>query len=131
MHILLTVLYMIPKVLTRRIWLLIKSFFHWWSFPLFSWPWCMIQEWFCNEKLDAGHSKGLKGWRKEGSYKKKMKSTVAAKNHIDLIKFVYIFCFHCIFMKFFCFQVCYFLWFSITFFAQFTYVCIIQISSLR
>ena len=35
-HILLTVLYTLPKVLTRRICLLIKSFFRWWSFPLFS-----------------------------------------------------------------------------------------------
>ena len=38
MHILHTVVNTFPKVLTRRICLLIKSFFHWWSFPLFSWP---------------------------------------------------------------------------------------------
>ena len=37
-HILHTVLYTFPKVLTRRICLTIKSFFSWWSFPLFSWP---------------------------------------------------------------------------------------------
>ena len=38
MYILHTVLYTFPKVLTRRFSLLIKSFFCWWSFPLFSWP---------------------------------------------------------------------------------------------
>ena len=37
MHILHTVLYTFPKVLTRRICLTIKSFISWWSFPLFSW----------------------------------------------------------------------------------------------
>ena len=36
-HNLHTVLYTFPKVLTRRICLTIKSFFSWWSFPLFSW----------------------------------------------------------------------------------------------
>ena len=35
-HILHTVLCTFPKVLTRRICLTIKSFFSWWSFPLFS-----------------------------------------------------------------------------------------------
>ena len=38
MHILYTVLYTFPKVLARRICLTIKSFFSWWSFPLFPWP---------------------------------------------------------------------------------------------
>ena len=38
MHILHTVLYTFPKVLTRRICLTIKSFFSWWSFSLFLWP---------------------------------------------------------------------------------------------
>ena len=38
MHILHTIINTFPKVLTRRICLLIKSFFHWWSFPLFSRP---------------------------------------------------------------------------------------------
>ena len=38
-NILQTVLHTFPKVLTRRICLTIKSFFSWWSFPLFSWPW--------------------------------------------------------------------------------------------
>ena len=56
MHILHTVLYTFPKVLTRRICLLIKSFFHWWPFPLLSWPQCAMH---CGEKLDADHSKGL------------------------------------------------------------------------
>ena len=47
-----------------------------------------------------------------------MKSAVAAKNHIDIIyfKILHTFSFHCIFMKLFCFQVCYFLHFSVTFF---------------
>ena len=38
MHILHTVLYIFPKVLTRRICLTIKSFSGWQSFPLFSCP---------------------------------------------------------------------------------------------
>ena len=37
MHILHTVRYTFPKVLTRRIFLTIKSFFSWWSFPQFLW----------------------------------------------------------------------------------------------
>ena len=36
------VLLTFPKVLTRRICLLIKSLFAWWSFPFFSWRWCVI-----------------------------------------------------------------------------------------
>ena len=36
--------------------LTIKSFFSWWSFPLFSWPSCVIQGRYCKEKLDASHS---------------------------------------------------------------------------
>ena len=35
MHILHTVLYKFPRILTRRIYLIIKSFFSWRSFPLF------------------------------------------------------------------------------------------------
>ena len=38
MHILHTVLYTFPKVLTRRITLTIQSFCSRWSFSLFSWP---------------------------------------------------------------------------------------------
>ena len=38
LHILLTVLYTFPKVLTRRICLIIKSFRDWWSLLVFSWP---------------------------------------------------------------------------------------------
>ena len=45
MHILYTVLYTFLSILTRRICLKIKSFFSWWSFPLFSWPQCAIQGW--------------------------------------------------------------------------------------
>ena len=51
MHILHTVLYTFPKVLTRRICLTIKGFFGWWSFFLFSWPYCVIQRWHCKEKI--------------------------------------------------------------------------------
>ena len=51
MHILPTVLYSFPKVLTRRICLTIKSFLSWWSFPSISWPQCVIQWWYCTENL--------------------------------------------------------------------------------
>ena len=40
-----TVLYTFPKELTRRLSLTIKSFFSWWSFPVFSWPKFSIQQW--------------------------------------------------------------------------------------
>ena len=43
MYILHTVLYTSSKVLTRSTCLSIKSFSSWWSFSLFSWPYCMIQ----------------------------------------------------------------------------------------
>ena len=43
MHFLLTVFSKFPLVLTRRISLKIKSFFSWWSFPLFLWPSWLIQ----------------------------------------------------------------------------------------
>ena len=56
MHILHTLLCTFPKVLTRRICVMIKSFFSWWSFPSFSCSQCVIQGWYCEEKLDAGHS---------------------------------------------------------------------------
>ena len=29
-----------------------------WSFPLFLWPHCVIQGWYCEEKLDVSHSWG-------------------------------------------------------------------------
>ena len=45
--------------LTRRIWWTIKSYFSWWSSNLFSWLPCLIQGWYCKEKLDACHSLGL------------------------------------------------------------------------
>ena len=54
-HILHTVLQTFPWVLTRRICLTIKSFFWWWSFPVFLCPSCAIRGWYCKEKLDAGH----------------------------------------------------------------------------
>ena len=43
MLILHTVLYIFLKVLKGRICLPIENFFRWWSFPLFSWPRCLIQ----------------------------------------------------------------------------------------
>ena len=55
LHILHTVLYTFPNVLTRRICLTIKSFFSWWSFSLFSWPSCLIQRVNCREKWDVSH----------------------------------------------------------------------------
>ena len=55
-HILHAVLYTFPKVLTRRICLTIISFYHWWSFPLFSWPLCVTWGWYYKEKFDASHS---------------------------------------------------------------------------
>ena len=55
-HILHTVLYTFPKWWQGEFVLLaIKSFFSLWSFPLFSWPSCVNQGWYCREKLDAGH----------------------------------------------------------------------------
>ena len=53
MHILHTVLYTCPKVLTRRICSAIKSFFMCWSYPQFSWAWSVTQGWYCKEKLDG------------------------------------------------------------------------------
>ena len=55
MHILHTVLYTFLMVLTRRIYLKIKSFFGWWSFSLVSWPQCVIQWWYCKENFDVSH----------------------------------------------------------------------------
>ena len=34
------------------------SFFSWWSFPLISWLWCLIQGWYLKKKLGAGYSWG-------------------------------------------------------------------------
>ena len=42
MHFPQTVLYTSPMVLRKRICLIIKSVFSWWSFPLFSWPQCLF-----------------------------------------------------------------------------------------
>ena len=59
-HILLTVLFTFPMVLTRRICLRIRSFLNWWSFPFFSLPLYLIQACSCREKLETSHSLGLK-----------------------------------------------------------------------
>ena len=56
MHILPTVLHTFSNRLTWRICFTIKSCFSWWSSPLFSWLLCLIQGWYCKEKLDASHS---------------------------------------------------------------------------
>ena len=59
-HILHTVLYRVPEVLTRRICWTIKSLFSWWSFLLFLWPLRVIQGGYYREMLDASHSQGEK-----------------------------------------------------------------------
>ena len=63
MYIFQTVLKTFLKVLTRRICLTIKSFFSWWSFPLFLWP---LDVWFRDDivtkHLNASHSLVLKGY---------------------------------------------------------------------
>ena len=51
MHTLHTVLFILPEVLTRRVWLTVKSFPSWWSFALFSWPQYLIHGWNCKEKI--------------------------------------------------------------------------------
>ena len=92
LHILHTVPYTFPKVLMRRICFKIQSFSCWWSFPLFSWPWCVIQGWYCEEKLDASHSYVAKGGSREkliplGSQQATrtlqhgLKSSFISKNH--------------------------------------------------
>ena len=53
MNILHTVLYTFSTVLAWRICLTIKRFFSWLSFPLFPWPYCLIQGWYWKEKLEA------------------------------------------------------------------------------
>ena len=45
-------LFAFSQLLTKIICLTIKSLFIWWSFPLFSWPWCLIKGWYCEEKLE-------------------------------------------------------------------------------
>ena len=60
MHILHTVLFTLPNVLTRRICLTFESFFSKWSLSLFSWL-CVIQRRYCKEKLDDNHSLESKG----------------------------------------------------------------------
>ena len=57
-NILETVLYTFPMVLTRRISSPINRFSRWWSFTLFLWPKCLIQQWYCKEKFDTNHSWG-------------------------------------------------------------------------
>jgi len=42
-HVLSTILLIFLMLLVGRIWLRIKTFDHWWSFPWFSWPVCLIK----------------------------------------------------------------------------------------
>ena len=53
-------IYRYGKVLTRRMCLIIKSSLVCWSFPPLLLPSCLIQVWFCDEKLDASHLHGSK-----------------------------------------------------------------------
>ena len=63
MHTVYIVLYTFLKLLTRRLCLTVKSFFSWWSFPLFcdSYPSCVIQGWYHKEEVDSSHFEGVKG----------------------------------------------------------------------
>ena len=56
MHILHTVLCTYLTVLTKRICLTIKNFSGWWSFPVFLWPYDVIEGGFHRENLVASHS---------------------------------------------------------------------------
>lgn len=60
--ILLIVLHIFLVVLKGRTCLKRTIVFLWWSFPIFSQPECVVKQWFCKEKLDAGHYWGLQGW---------------------------------------------------------------------
>ena len=48
--------------LQREICIIFESFLTLQPFPLFLWPWCLIQGWYCCEKLDACHPQTLKGY---------------------------------------------------------------------
>ena len=61
-NILQTVHYIFPRMLTRRICLTIRSFFHTWSFPLFSWPSRVIGE-ALSEEIRRWSLEGVKGLR--------------------------------------------------------------------
>ena len=59
-----TVLYTFPKVPARRIWLTIDCIFSCWSFLFFWWLQCLIQGWYCEEKIAGFLSRlGFKGYR--------------------------------------------------------------------
>ena len=58
-----TVMCALPKmVLTERICIIFESLLTLQPFPLSLWPWCLIQGWYCCEKLDACHPQTLKGY---------------------------------------------------------------------
>ena len=73
MYILHTVFITFPKVLTQRICLTIKNFFNLWSFRLFSWPYCLIQEWCGKEKLVPVTLRGQQVDRSERETKKNIR----------------------------------------------------------
>ena len=58
-HIPHTVLSTFSMAMTRRIYLTIRSFLNWWSFPQFVWSLHLIQGWDCKEKLEANNSQEL------------------------------------------------------------------------
>ena len=55
-----TVLYTFPKVPARRIWLTIDCIFSCWSFLFFWWLQCLIQGWYCEEKIAGFFSRSLR-----------------------------------------------------------------------
>ena len=68
MHILHTNLHLVPKALTRRACVTTKSFFDLfssWSCSYISWPYCVMQGWYCKEKLDESPSLDYKKNQKE------------------------------------------------------------------
>ena len=58
-HIPHTVLSTFSMVMKRRIYLTIRSFLNWWSFPQFAGSLHLIQGWDCKEKLEANNSQEL------------------------------------------------------------------------
>ena len=60
MHVLNNVLYKFPEVLIRRICLIIKNFFSWWSFSFILVTLMCDSRLMFSEKLHASHSYGSK-----------------------------------------------------------------------
>ena len=73
-----TILFTTPMELTRRIYLTVKNFLNWWSFPLFLWLTLLIQWWYCKEKWNADHFSSFilfAGWPAAGGCEKPKKWT--------------------------------------------------------